>query len=172
MNRWFEIKESTIAGKGAYARVRIPKGTSIIEYCGEHIDKEESEKRGQRHRDRGMLWIFTLNETTDIDASKEGNESRFINHSCTPNCEAVIYDEEEIWIEAMRTIEPGEELTFNYGFEEPDEVYPCQCNSDNCRGWIVKEEYEFDVGEKKELEKLHNEWREDHKQKWWKCFKK
>ncbi len=103
------------------------------------------------------MWIFTLNDVYDIDGSKQGNEARFINHSCEPNCEAVNYDDEEIWIEAVRDIEPGEELTYNYGFEEPDEYFPCFCGSKNCRGWIVSEDYVFKPGEKEELERLHKE---------------
>ncbi|MFP4118576.1 MAG: SET domain-containing protein [Candidatus Woesearchaeota archaeon] len=165
MNDWFAVKDSGIAGKGAFAIRDIPKGTSIIQYKGKLLSKEISEKRGQKHRDDGELWIFTLNETYDIDASKQGNEARFINHSCNPNCEAVIYDEEEIWLEAIRDIKKGEELTFNYGFDEPDEVFPCLCGEENCRGWIVKEDYKFSPGEHEKLLKLHEEWKEEKSQR-------
>ncbi len=143
--------------KGAFALRDIPKGIQIIEYKGKLISKELANKRADVHRSQGELWIFTLNKDYDIDASRQGNDARFINHSCKPNCEAVNYDDEELWIEATEDIKKGDELTYNYGFTEPDEAYPCLCGHDGCRGWIVAEEYEFAPDEKEKLQELQQE---------------
>ncbi|MCF7798397.1 SET domain-containing protein-lysine N-methyltransferase [Candidatus Woesearchaeota archaeon] len=159
MNDWFIVRESKMLPgvKGAFALRDIPRGTQIIEYKGKLISKELSDKRANEHRKQGELWIFTLNKAYDIDASRQGNDARFINHSCEPNCEAVNYDDEELWIEATRDIKKGEELTYNYGFDEPDEAYPCLCGAKGCRGWIVAENYKFSPGEKEKLKALQKE---------------
>lgn len=152
-NPYFIVRESKMLPgvKGAFATRDIPKGTQIVQYKGKLISKELSEKISSNHREKGELWVFTLSETKDIDGSRHGNEARFVNHSCSPNCEAVNYDDEEIWIEATRDIKKGEELTYNYGFDEPDEAFPCLCGSPNCKGWIVSDEYKFKPGEHEEL---------------------
>jgi SET domain-containing protein len=165
MNEWFMVKQVGIKGKGGFATKDIPKGTSIIEYKGKVITKATAEKTENKHKSKGELWVFTLNEHQDIDATRGGNEAKFINHSCEPNCEAINYDDEEIWIEAIRDIKKGEELTYNYGFDEPDEYFPCYCQSKNCRGWIVSEDYVFKPGEKEELQQAHEELKTDPKLK-------
>jgi SET domain-containing protein len=159
MNDWFIVKESKMLPgvKGAFALRDIPAETQIIQYKGKLISKNLAEKLSDKHKEKGELWIFTLNDTYDIDASRQGNDARFINHSCEPNCEAINYDDEEIWIEAKQDIKKGEELTYDYGFEEPDEAYPCLCGAKGCRGWIVKPEYTFSPEEKKELKKKQQE---------------
>src|SRR3546814_18834367 len=77
---------------------------------------------------RSHTFLFTLNDDYDIDANAEGNIARWINHSCKPNCEAVIEEnpkgkghKDKVFIEAIRAIKPGEELTYNYGItlDEP-----------------------------------------------------
>ncbi|MCA9478388.1 MAG: SET domain-containing protein-lysine N-methyltransferase [Nanoarchaeota archaeon] len=163
MNPWIIITSSKF-GKGAIAAVDIPKGTKIIQYKGKLVSKELGEKLSDKHRDQitpigtGTLWLFTLNDNYDIDGSRQANEARYINHSCEPNCEAINYDDEEIWIESIKDIKKGEELNYDYGFDEPDERFPCFCGSKNCRGWIVSSEYEFKKGEKERLQKEYEEW--------------
>lgn len=154
-NQWFVVRESKIVpgAKGAFAARDIPEGTQIVEYKGKKVSKELSEKKAQQHKEKGELWIFTLNDQEDVDASRGGNEARFINHGCDPNCEAVNYDDEEIWIESIRDIQKGEELLYDYGFDEPDPAFPCLCNSPRCRGWIVSSEYQFSQNEKKQLQR-------------------
>lgn len=165
MNEWFVMRQVGIKGRGCFAAKDIPKGTSIIQYKGKLITKQTADKVEQKHKAKGELWVFTLNDNYDIDATRGGNEARFINHSCNPNCEAVNYDDEEIWIEAIKDIKQGEELTYDYGFDEPDEYFPCYCGNKNCRGWIVKPEYKFSPEEKEELEQLHAELKSDPKLK-------
>ena len=141
---YFEIRSSPIQGRGAFATRRIRKGTRLIEYVGERISHAEADRR---YDDDGMkrhhTFLFTLNNRTVIDAGVGGNEARFINHSCSPNCEAVI-DSGHIYIESIKTIPPGTELVYDYQYErapdadESDEArYPCRCGSPNCRGTIL-----------------------------------
>lgn len=141
---YFEIRSSPIQGRGAFATRRIRKGTRLIEYVGERISHAEADRR---YDDDGMkrhhTFLFTLNNRTVIDAGVGGNEARFINHSCSPNCEAVI-DSGHIYIESVKTIPAGTELVYDYQYErapdadESDEArYPCRCGSPDCRGTIL-----------------------------------
>jgi uncharacterized protein len=144
---WHEVRHSDIHGTGVFAARRIPKGTWIIEYEGERISHEEADRR---YDDDAMeehhTFLFSLDETECIDATHGGNDARFINHSCDPNCEALwVPKEREIWICAMRDIGKGEELTYDYAYEIDGETpehafakYPCRCGTNKCRGTIVK----------------------------------
>jgi hypothetical protein len=141
---YFEIRSSPIQGRGAFATRRIRKGTRLIEYVGERISHAEADRRyDDDTMKRHHTFLFTLNNRTVIDAGVNGNEARFINHSCDPNCEAVI-DSGHIYIETIRTIQPGQELVYDYQYErapdadESDEArYPCRCGAPNCRGTIL-----------------------------------
>jgi len=163
-NPYFVVRESKMLPgvRGAFAIRDIPKGTQIIQYKGKLISKELSERISSKHREKGELWVFTLSETQDVDGSRQGNAARYINHSCEPNCEAVNYDNEEIWIEAKQDIKKGEELTYNYGFEEPDEAFPCLCQSKNCKKWIVEEDYVVSPDEHDELLRKQKEFLEEN----------
>jgi SET domain-containing protein len=138
----FEIRRSPIQGRGAFATRRIRKGERIIEYTGERISNAEADRRYDDDRmRRHHTYLFTLTQRTVVDGGVGGNASRFINHSCDPNCEAVIEDG-RIWIESLRTIPKGRELTYDYryertGDEADEEKYPCHCGSVNCRGTIM-----------------------------------
>ena len=102
--------------------------------------------------DSGHTFLFTLNERYVIDANVEGNVARWINHSCDPNCEAVIEEDDDgnptqdkVFIEAMRAIKSGEELTYNYGIvlEEAHtarvkKLWACLCGSKNCTGTMLQ----------------------------------
>jgi SET domain-containing protein len=140
----FEIRRSAIQGRGAFATRRIRKGERVIEYTGERITNAEADKRYDDDRmRRHHTYLFTLTQRTVVDGGAGGNASRFINHSCEPNCEAVIEDG-HIWIRALRTIAKGRELTYDYQYErvsdddEADErKYPCRCGARRCRGTIL-----------------------------------
>jgi SET domain-containing protein len=140
---WCEVNPSRIHGSGVRASKFIPKETRIIEYVGELIDKEESERRALAQHAASLesgcaaVYIFTLSRKTDIDGNFPWNTARLINHSCEPNCEAWVVGR-KIFIYALRDIEAGEELTFDYGFDvECYEDHPCRCGSANCVGYIV-----------------------------------
>jgi len=140
----FEIRSSPIHGMGAFATRLIPPGTRLIEYSGERLTPAEADARypdvpGEIHH----TYLFAIDDDVVIDAAVGGNEARYINHSCGPNCDAVI-DGGRIWIETIRTIEPGEELAYDYAFvlEERHSPaakrrYPCTCGSPACRGTIL-----------------------------------
>ncbi|HEY0970650.1 MAG TPA: SET domain-containing protein-lysine N-methyltransferase [Gemmatimonadales bacterium] len=142
--RPFALRKSAIAGRGAFATRRIPKGACIVEYTGERIGQDEADRRYPEDPDRPHhTFLFTLDDDTVIDAAVKGNASRFINHSCDPNCEAVIEDG-RIWIYALKAIREGEELVYDYQFilDEPHTAaakrrYPCYCGAKNCRGTIL-----------------------------------
>lgn len=139
-----EFRLSGIHGMGGYARRDIGEGDEIIEYVGERITKEESNRRCELNNP----YIFGLDETHDLDGDVEWNPARFINHSCEPNCEA-IEDEGRIWIVALRDIRAGEELTFNYGYSlEEYQDNPCRCGANGCVGFMVAEEYHETVRRK------------------------
>ncbi|MCB2229560.1 SET domain-containing protein-lysine N-methyltransferase [bacterium] len=140
----FEVKSSGIQGKGGFAIRRIRKGQRIIEYTGKRITQEEVDAMfDDRDQDRHHTFLFSIDENTTIDASRGGNEARFINHSCDPNCEAVDEDG-RIYIEAIKNIQPGVELTYDYNFEldepytkELRDFYLCRCGTRKCRGTIL-----------------------------------
>ncbi len=145
-----EVRNSEIHGRGVYAACDILEEQQVIEYVGEPIDKEESERRAWEQMARAeetgdaAVYIFTLNEEWDLDGSVEWNTARLINHSCDPNCIAYTEedpDEDRIVIYALRDIVKGEELSFDYGFDlECYEDHPCRCGSKNCIGYIVSQE--------------------------------
>jgi SET domain-containing protein len=140
----FVVRRSSIQGKGVFASRRIRPGTRIIEYQGERVSSEEADRRyDDDHMERHHTFLFTVDEDILIDAAVDGNEARFINHSCDPNCEAVLEDG-RVYIEAIKNIQPGVELTYDYHYEREGpyekgwaELYACHCGAENCRGTIL-----------------------------------
>jgi uncharacterized protein len=131
------FKPSTIHGTGGFARTNIPAGTRVIEYLGVKIDKRESLRRCEQNNE----YIFALDAEFDLDGNVDWNPARFINHSCSPNCEAE-QSENRIWIVAVHPIQAGEEITFNYGYDLEDyREYPCCCGSPECAGFMLAEEF-------------------------------
>ncbi|WNG29124.1 SET domain-containing protein [Cystobacter fuscus] len=140
----FVLRPSSIQGQGAFATRPIKKGERIIEYLGERITQDEAD---ERYDDSAMArhhtFLFSVDDDTVIDAAREGNDARFINHSCAPNCQAFLEDE-RIYIYALRDIAVGEELSYDYGYErtedmgpEEEALYVCRCGAPNCRGTIL-----------------------------------
>ena len=143
---YFEIRKSKIQGRGAFATRRIRAGTRIIEYTGEVISQDEANRRydddamGRHH-----TFLFALDDDRVIDGAVGGNDSRYINHSCAPNAQAV-NERGRIFVEALRTIEPGEELVYDYAYArtpendtaEGEALYACKCGAPNCRGSILE----------------------------------
>ena len=131
------FKKSPIHGRGGFARVDLRRGKRIIEYVGPRLSKVE----GQAELDQGNAYIFTLDELTDVDGSVAWNPTRFLNHSCDPNCESRIV-RGRIWLYALRRIKAGEELTYNYGHGLGGyEDRPCQCGASACVGFMVDGAY-------------------------------
>ena len=141
----FEIRRSPVAGMGAFATRPIRKGTRLIEYVGERIRQSVADAR---YDDDAMehhhTFLFSVDAKTVIDASSGGNEARFINHSCEPNCEALL-EGKRVFIEAIQNIEPGAELFYDYGLERDEpyqeswkELYGCKCGAATCRGTMIR----------------------------------
>jgi SET domain-containing protein len=132
-----QFRPSRIHGTGGYARKDIPTGTRLIEYLGERITKAESLVQCEADN----VYIFTMDDEYDLNGNVDWNPARFLNHGCAPNCETEL-DEARVWVLALRDIQAGEELTFNYGYGLEDySKHPCRCGSTACVGFIVAEEF-------------------------------
>jgi SET domain-containing protein len=142
-NENFEIRESPIQGLGAFAIRAIPAGTRLIEYAGERLTPRQADERYPDDDERHHTFLFAIDDDIVVDAAVNGNDARFLNHSCDPNCDVVIEDK-RLWIETIRDVEPGEELAYDYAFILPERHtpaakrrYPCYCGAANCRGTIL-----------------------------------
>lgn len=144
MPKMYKIVKSGIHNNGIFASRDIKKGTRILKYLGEKVSREEGDRRSEiqienaaKNPSLGEVYVFELNDKYDIDGNIPGNDARFVNHSCSPNCESDII-KDEIWVVALRDIRKGEELTYDYSYGLDDfEEYPCNCHSDNCFGYIL-----------------------------------
>ena len=122
----------------------IPAGETIIEYTGERIDWPEALRRHPHDPDDpNHTFYFHIDDGRVIDAKFGGNSSRWINHACQPNCEA---DEQEgrIFIKALRDLQPGEEIFYDYGLviderytKKLKKQFECRCGSPRCRGTML-----------------------------------
>ncbi|MCJ7453012.1 MAG: SET domain-containing protein-lysine N-methyltransferase [Steroidobacteraceae bacterium] len=143
----FEVRRSGIHGRGVYATRHIANGTRIVEYLGERITHKQADARYEdKGQDDGHTFLFIVSSRVVIDAGVNGNDARFINHSCDPNCDTVI-ENERVFIEAIRDVKPGEELGYEYGLtwestDDPEELvnYQCCCGAANCRGTMLSED--------------------------------
>ena len=120
-------KRSKLHGLGVFAMEPINKNKRIIDYAGELITNKQSESREDRYLKKGCIWVFRVNRAWSRDAHVGGNDARFINHSCTPNCWIdVVGKTKTIWIRASTAIAKGEELVYDSN-TEGDKVIPCLC---------------------------------------------
>ena len=122
MPKKIQARKSSIHGNGVFAIAPIKKGERVIRYRGVLRTHEEVDAGDTGDVESGHTFLFTLNDEYVIDANKKGNDARWMNHSCAPNCEALIEEaegddrrEDKVFIEALRDIKAGEELTYNYG---------------------------------------------------------
>src|SRR5881396_1958852 len=134
-----DVRESGVHGRGVYATQFIPEGTRIIEYTGQRVSWEAApDDENDPH-----TFNFGLENGEVINPEIGGNDARWINHSCDPNCEAVEEDD-RIFIDAIRDIEAGEELFYDYALEidepiteESKKKFACRCGSSKCRGTML-----------------------------------
>ena len=144
------MRDSGVHGRGAYATRPIRKGRRIIEYAGERMPWDVAS--ATEDPDDPHTFLFGLSDgNMVINAAINGNDARWIYHSCDPNCEAVEEDDDRVFIYALRDIEPGEELFYDYGLQidEPHspemmKQFACFCGAKSCRGTLLepKEEEE------------------------------
>jgi SET domain-containing protein len=140
----FKVRRSRVHGRGVFALKRIAKGTRIIEYVGDRISHARANRRYDDHDENdNHTFLFAVDRNVVIDATVDGNDSRFINHSCDPNCESNI-ERRRVFIDAIRTIAAGEELNYDYQIgrerDDPpnvDVIYACRCGAKNCRGTML-----------------------------------
>lgn len=140
----FKVHRSSIHGRGVLAIRRIRTGQRVIEYVGERISADEAAERyDDDAMDNHHTFLFEVAVDTLIDANRQGNAARFINHSCDPNCASYLQDG-RIFIKATRNIQPGVELTYDYCFKRDGrrspawtQLYACHCGTANCRGTIL-----------------------------------
>jgi SET domain-containing protein len=140
-----EIRQSGIHGRGAFATRKIRKGERIIEYIGERMPWDAASE----DPDDPHTFLFGLSDgNLVINAAIGGNDSRWINHSCEPNCEAV-EERKRVFIYALRDLQPGEELFYDYGLEideprtlETEKQFQCFCGAKACRGTLLASEEE------------------------------
>lgn len=140
----FTVKRSNIHGNGVFARRKIAAGERIVEYRGERISWDEAT---QRALDSGgpvnHTFFFSLADGSVIDGGRHGNEARWINHACEPNCEAQEEDG-RVYIYALRDIARGEELNYNYALVYDERHTPavkrafaCRCGTPGCTGTML-----------------------------------
>jgi uncharacterized protein len=128
----YRVRRSKIHGRGVFAAVRIRKATRVVEYTGEVVTEEEATRRIAR---RTRVFLFDLRDGTFIDGDPNAPGS-CVNHCCEPNC----YTQQvgrRVFIVAARSIEPGEELTYDYSIE-PGLTRRCSCGAAKCRGTLNK----------------------------------
>ena len=125
-NTKFALRRTPI-GLGLFTTMRIAKGDFVIEYTGKLLSNKEADYLNSRY-------LFQVNSRWTLDGSGRENLSRYINHSCRPNC--VAYTTRlKIRIYAKRHIVAGEELCYDYGKEYFDEfIRPKGCACLQCAG--------------------------------------
>jgi len=145
-------RRSAIHGNGMFAAVDIPAGTRLIQYKGKLLTHAESDELYGDGADTGHTFLFSLNDDYVIDANQQGNSARWINHGCAPNCEAVIDEDDggnprrdRVFIESIRDIRAGEELTYNYGIvlgvphtRAMKRIWACRCGAPRCTGTMLQ----------------------------------
>ena len=139
-----EVRNSSVHGSGVFATRALKKGERIIEYLGERVSHKEADRRYElKDENDSHTFLFIVDSKTVIDAGVDGNDARFFNQSCDPNCESTV-EKKRVFIDALRDIGAGEELTYDYQIyrdrDDPDnidEVFACRCGSPKCRGTML-----------------------------------
>ncbi len=143
-SRSIEVRESGVHGRGVFAVAPIAAGERIIEYKGERISWKEALRRHPHDpKDPNHTFYFSLESGDAIDAKYGGNDARWINHACTPNCEAR-EKKGRVHIHALRDIQTGEELFYDYGLvidarytRKLKKEFACYCGTPDCRGTML-----------------------------------
>lgn len=152
MTRRIQQRRSPIHGNGVFAKTAIPAETEVIEYQGERLTHAQADRLYSHTTESGHTFLFTLNDRYVIDANQGGNVARWINHSCEPNCRAVLEEHgkgntrhDRVLIETLRPIAEGEELTYDYGITLEDRLTPrlkkiwaCRCGAKTCVGTMLR----------------------------------
>ncbi|MBT3866075.1 SET domain-containing protein-lysine N-methyltransferase [Candidatus Woesearchaeota archaeon] len=136
-HEWVKVKRSKIDKKGVFARKDVPKGTYMIEYVGRKITNKEADEISEQEIKDGDVYLFELNKKYTLDGNIKGNDAKYINHSCEPNAES-LNEDGHIWIEAVKDIKKGEEITYDYCLTTDDyKDHPCRCGAKSCKKYIT-----------------------------------
>jgi SET domain-containing protein len=152
MTRRIAAHRSPIHGNGVFAVEALAKGEEIIQYKGKLLSNDEADDLYGDGGETGHTFLFTLNDDYIIDGSQQGNTARWINHSCAPNCRALVEEsangnprKDKVVIETLRRIKPGEELTYDYGIvldvrhtARLKKLWKCLCGSPDCIGTLLR----------------------------------
>jgi len=134
------VGNSTIHGCGLFTLIDLVEGQMVVEYTGEIIRQSLTDQRERENEQKGVgCYLFALDSTNVIDATYQGNQARFINHNCQPNCYAQTVESagrKHIVIFAGTDIARGAELTYDYSFQEEDIKIPCHCGTRECRTYL------------------------------------
>jgi SET domain-containing protein len=138
----YVVKDSGVHGKGVFASRKIGAGACIIEYRGERITLDEADRRAEANKHPiNHTYFFSVSDGRVIDGGCRGNEARFINHSCEPNCEAIEHEDGRVYIYSLCDIARGEELTYSYPLiyegrhtAAIKRLFACSCGTPGCTG--------------------------------------
>uniref|UniRef100_A0A6F9DG44 [histone H3]-lysine(4) N-methyltransferase n=1 Tax=Phallusia mammillata TaxID=59560 RepID=A0A6F9DG44_9ASCI len=136
------VYRSSIHGRGLFCKRDVAAGEMVMEYTGEVIRRELTDKREKFYESKSIgCYMFRMDDLYVVDATMRGSSARFINHSCEPNCYSRIVQVEgkkHIVIFALRKIYRGEELTYDYKFPIEDDTHKisCNCGSRLCRKYM------------------------------------
>jgi uncharacterized protein len=141
------VRRSRVQGRGVFATRDVADGERIVEYVGQRMSHDEADALcpDDESAERHHTFLFAVDDDVVIDGSRDGNDARFINHSCEPNCEVVI-ERRRVFVHAIRDIDEGEELFYDYWYmtdegytlEDLRRIYPCRCGAETCRGTLAR----------------------------------
>ncbi len=123
------VRSSPIHAAGVFALEKIPKGTRILEYTGERLKHEHAD---DLYDDRPYTYLFGVGDGTHVIDGY--GMAMYVNHSCEPNCETEEDEDERVWIVALRDIDAGEELAYDYFLYDGAGPAKCTCGAAKCRG--------------------------------------
>jgi SET domain-containing protein len=153
MPRAILTRLSPIHGNGIFAARDLPVEHRVIEYRGRILTHKQTDRLYGDSLETGHTFLFTLNEKYVIDGNVGGNAARWINHSCIPNCQALLIEardgdpkKDRVVIETLRPVKAGEELTYDYRITlevrhtaRLKKLWACRCGAANCTGTLLKD---------------------------------
>ncbi|MDT0496788.1 SET domain-containing protein-lysine N-methyltransferase [Algiphilus sp. W345] len=152
MPRSIIVRRSPIHGNGMFAARDLPAEYRLIQYQGRLLTHAQADRRYGGSIESGHTFLFTLNDHYVLDGNEGGNSARWMNHSCEPNCQAVLHEHpgrdrrrDRIFIETLRPVRAGEELVYDYGIvldvphtQRLKAIWTCRCGTETCAGTLLK----------------------------------
>ncbi|QCP51797.1 SET domain-containing protein [Trinickia violacea] len=140
------VRSSPVHGRGVFAVAHIETGTLILEYKGKLVSWRRAQRDHARSvAEHGHTFYFGLDDGRVIDGAQGGNSARWLNHSCSPNCEAE-QDGDRVFIRTTQPVEKGTELYIDYqlqvegrGTAGVTRAYACSCRAAGCRGTMLSD---------------------------------